>query len=67
MRPPAIELRIVKPAPGVPWEYVARVKGETVDAGEGFDHPGRALAAAIESVKASLAAPPAPTLEDDEA
>jgi hypothetical protein len=66
MRPPAIEIRIIKPAAGMGWEYVARVKGEAVDAsdGESFDHPGRALQVAIESVKAVLAVPPAPTFDE---
>lgn len=66
MRPPAIEIRIIKPAAGLGWQYVAAVKGATIDASEGeaFDHPGRALQVAIESVKAALAVPPAPTFDE---
>ncbi len=70
MRPPAVEIRIIKPAPGMAWEYAARVNGETVDASDGdalYDHPGRALQAAIAGISAALAArsavPPAPTFE----
>lgn len=66
MRPPAIEIRIIKPAAGLGWEYSVRLKGEVIDASDGdavFDHPGRALQVAIESVKAALAVPPAPTIE----
>jgi hypothetical protein len=56
--PPAIEIRIIKPAAGMGWEYVARLKGETVDASDGdapYDHPGHALQAAIAAVAAVLA------------
>lgn len=66
MRPPAIEIRIIKPAAGLGWEYSARLKGEVIDASDGdaiFDLPGRALQAAIESLHAALTVPPAPTIE----
>lgn len=68
MRPPAIEIRIIKPAAGMGWEYVACLKGATIgasDPAEPFDHPGRALQVAIESVKAALAVPPAPTIDEE--
>jgi hypothetical protein len=73
MRPPAVEIRIIKPAPGMGWEYVARVNGETLGASDGdapFDHPGRALQSAIEGISAALearrAVSPAPTIEGAE-
>lgn len=58
MKPPALEIRIIKPRPGDGWEYVARVNGETIGASDPaapFDHPGRALQAAIAGVTAALA------------
>ena len=70
MMPPAVEISIIKPAPGLDWEYIARVNGATVavSAGLVFDHhPGRALQSAIEGIAAALearrAVSPAPTIE----
>lgn len=56
MRPPALEIRLILSAPGMGWEYVAKRRGENIAAsdGESFDHPGKALMAAVADVKAGL-------------
>lgn len=59
MKPAALSITVTLEAPGMGWGYVARKRGEVVAAsdGETFDHPGRALAAAIADVKSSLPTP----------
>ena len=66
MRPPAVEIRIIKPAAGQPWGYMARLKGEVIDDSDGkvFEHPVKALQAALASVKAALVVPKAPMLDE---
>jgi len=59
MRPAALSITITLEAPGMGWGYLARKRGEVVACsdGETFDHPGRALAAAIADVKSNLPTP----------
>lgn len=66
MRPPALEIRLILEAPRIGWSYLAKLKGEPVSEGEGYDKPGEAFAAAMKEVKAALAVPPAPTFDKDE-
>jgi hypothetical protein len=53
--PPVIDVRITKQATGSPWCYLAMLKGATVGVSqEPFYHPGRALASALDDIKAAL-------------
>lgn len=55
MRPPALEITLTLLEPGE-WHYVAKRRGELAACsdGESFDHPGKALMAAVAEVKAGL-------------
>lgn len=55
MRPPALEIRLILPAPRAGWSYLAKLKGEAVSEGEGYAKPGDAFAAALVDVKAAAA------------
>lgn len=64
MRPPALEIRLILQVPRMGWSYLAKLKGEPVSEGEGYDKPGEAFAAALLEVKAAATVPPAPTFDE---
>lgn len=59
MKPAALDIRLTLTAPRC-WQYTALKFGELVAYSDpdGFDHPGKALAAALQEVKASMSEPP---------
>lgn len=65
MRPPALEIRLILQAPRMGWSYLAKLKGEPVSEGEGYDKPGEAFSAALREVRAAAAVPPVPTIDDE--
>ena len=57
MKPPALEIRLILPAPGASWEYIARKQGEPIaasDSGAVYPQPGAALIACVSEIKAGL-------------